>query len=157
MCVVIGPCLSLRLTITTISMCGTGAWGQRGRRTCFPALTGALDGGRGVSPCHLSILRNPTVALLCCLFKPMSHVEFKKWPCRLSLYVLKPCRISMRPVSRVEFKNWPCSPFDFRGQWPSYRHPLPTPHLMWPQTDFTNTGSSEAIQSERKLAACIHV
>ena len=36
---------------------------------------GALDGG---SPCRLSILRITNVACLCCLFMPMSHVEFKK-------------------------------------------------------------------------------
>ena len=33
-------------------------------------------------------LRNASVACLCHLFIPMSHVEFKKWPCRMSLYCL---------------------------------------------------------------------
>ena len=36
------------------------------------------------SPCRVSILRNADVACLCRLFIPMSHVEFKKWPCRMS-------------------------------------------------------------------------
>ena len=40
---------------------------------------GALDGG---SPCRVSILRNANVE--CRLFIPMSHVEFKKLPCRMS-------------------------------------------------------------------------
>ena len=43
---------------------------------------GALDGG---SPCCLSILRNANVACLCRLFMPMSHVEFKKRLCPMSL------------------------------------------------------------------------
>ena len=33
-------------------------------------------------------LRNASVACLCHLFIPMSHVEFKKWPCRMTLYCL---------------------------------------------------------------------
>ena len=48
----------------------------------------------------------------------MSPVDFKKWPCRMSLYFLKPCRMSLGPLSHVEFKKQPCCPVDFRGQGP---------------------------------------
>ena len=61
------------------------------------------------------ILRNANVACLCRLFKPMSHVEFKKQPCRMSLYCLKPCRMSMSSMSHVEFQKWQCRHVEFRG------------------------------------------
>ena len=47
---------------------------------------------------------------------PMSHVEFKKHPCHMSLYCLKPCRMSIGPISHVEFKKWPCCLVEFKGQ-----------------------------------------
>ena len=78
-------------------------------------MVGALDGG---PPCRLSILRNANVACLCRLFMPMSHVEFKKFPCHMSLYCLKPCRMSIGSMSHVEFKKWPCHPVEFKGQGP---------------------------------------
>ena len=53
-----------------VCVCGGGSSG------------GALDGG---SPCRLSILRNANVACLCRLFMSMSHVEFKKRLCHMSL------------------------------------------------------------------------
>ena len=42
---------------------------------------GALDGG---PQCRMSILGNGNVACPCCLFSPMSHVEFKRL-CHMSL------------------------------------------------------------------------
>ena len=48
----------------------------------------ALDG----SWCHMSILRNDNVACLCHLIFPLSPVEFKKWPCPMSLSFGAPCR-----------------------------------------------------------------
>ena len=82
---------------------------------CTLRKRGAIDGG---SPCRLSILRDANVACLCRLFMPMSHVEFKKYPCHMSLYFLKPCRMSIGPMSLVEFKKWPRSPVKFKGQGP---------------------------------------
>ena len=38
----------------------------------------------------------------------LSHVKFKKWPCRMSV----------GSMSHVEFKKWPCCPVDFRGLGP---------------------------------------
>ena len=76
---------------------------------------GPLIGG---SPCRLSILRNANVACLCRLFMPMSHAEFKKYPCHMSLYLLKPCRMSIGSMSNAEFKKWPCRPVEFNGQGP---------------------------------------
>ena len=43
---------------------------------------GPLTGG---PECRMSILRNSNVACLCRLFMAMSHVEFKKYQCRMSL------------------------------------------------------------------------
>ena len=62
--------------------------GQKGRDR-------ALDGR---SPCHLSILRSANVACLCHLFVPMSHVEFQK----------KPCYMSIISMSHVKFKKFNC-------------------------------------------------
>ena len=56
--------------------------------------------------------------ILCHLFSPMSHVEFKKELCPMSLYFLPSCRMSLGLMSHVEFKNSPCSPVNFRGQGP---------------------------------------
>ena len=49
----------------------------------------------------------------------MSHVEFKKKPCHMSLFFGKPCRMSLSPMSHGEFKKWPCRPVEFRGRGPS--------------------------------------
>ena len=38
----------------------------------------------------------------------LSHVKFKKWPCRMSI----------SSMSHVKFKKWPCRPVKFRGQGP---------------------------------------
>ena len=76
-------------------------------------ICGALDRG---SPCRLSFLRNANVACLCHLFMPMSHVEFKKSPCLMSL--AKPCCILIGPMSHVKFEKRMCHPVDFRGQGP---------------------------------------
>ena len=48
---------------------------------------GALYAYMGVSPCRMSILRHGNVACrpTCRFFLPMYPVEFKKWPCLLSL------------------------------------------------------------------------
>ena len=59
----------------------------------------------GGSPCRVLILINAYVARLCHLFMPMSHVEFKKWPCRMSI----------SSTSHVEFKKWPCQSVNFSG------------------------------------------
>ena len=68
----------------------------------------------------------------------MSHVDFKKWQCRMSLSHIFPnvtCqiqekavshvaimfslgRMSLSQMSNVEFKKWPCRPVEFRGQRP---------------------------------------
>ena len=89
------------------------------RRVC---ILGAIDRG---SPCCLSILRNANVT--CLLVMPMSamsHFEFKKWPCRMSLYFWKPCRMSISSMSYVEFKKWLCRPVDSRVK----GHILACPH-----------------------------
>ena len=72
---------------------------------------------------------------------PMSHVEFKKWLCPLSLFLRCPCRfqnglmshvefkeglchvdsiflMSIGPMSHVEFKKQSCRPVEFKGQGP---------------------------------------
>ena len=69
---------------------------------------------------------------------PMSHVDFKKWQCHMSLSLIfpnvtcriyekamshvtvisSPCRMSLSPMSHVEFKKVPCRAVDFRGQGP---------------------------------------
>ena len=51
---------------------------------------------------------------------PMSHVEFKKYPCHMSLYSLKACRMSIGSMSHVEFKKLPCRPVECKGQGPSW-------------------------------------
>ena len=51
-----------------------------------------VDGGGGV-PCRMSILKYANVACLCRLFIPVSHVEFKKSLCRMTLSPMSPCRI----------------------------------------------------------------
>ena len=71
---------------------------------------------KGSPQCRLSILRNGNVACHCHLFSPMSHFEFQKRLCPVSLYFLLPCRISLGPMSHVEFKKCLCHPVDFRGQ-----------------------------------------
>ena len=68
----------------------------------------------------------------------MSHVDFKKLQCRISLslifpnvtcqiyekatshviIIVSPCRMSIIPMLHVEFKKWPCRPVNFRGQVP---------------------------------------
>ena len=68
--------------------------------------------------CHMSILRNGNVACLCCLFSPMSHFEFKKGLCPMSLYFVPPCRISLSLMLHFELKNCPCRPVDLRGRGP---------------------------------------
>ena len=37
----------------------------------------------------------------------------------MSLSFLKPCRMSVSSMSHVEFKKWPCRPVEFRGLGPS--------------------------------------
>ena len=49
----------------------------------------------GRSPCRTLILLNGNVTCLCRLFTPMSFVEFKKLPCRMSLSLLIPCPMSL--------------------------------------------------------------
>ena len=62
---------------------------------------GALDGG---PKCRMSILRNCNVACPCRLFFPMSHVEFKKRLCHMSL--LSPiCRMSSLRNTHVAFRG----------------------------------------------------
>ena len=36
----------------------------------------------------------------------------------MSLLFLKPCRMSIGSMSHVEFKKWPCRPVEFKGQGP---------------------------------------
>ena len=88
----------------------------------------ALDGG---FPCRLSILRNANVTCLCHLFMPMSHVELKKYPCHMSLYFLKPCRVSNGSMSHVEFKKWPCRPVEFN---PIDPNPAVNARVVLPQS-----------------------
>ena len=48
-------------------------------------LMGPLTGGGGVHMSRVDFFkRNAYVACLCRLCMPMSDVEFKKWPCRIS-------------------------------------------------------------------------
>ena len=77
----------------------------------------------GGPQCHMSILRNGNVACLCRLFSPMSHVEFEKRLCPMSLHFYPSCRMSLSLMSYVEFKICPCHPVDFRGQGP-YGKPI---------------------------------
>ena len=71
---------------------------------------------------------------------PVSHVEFKKWSCRMSLnYLFKshvaskmlscrmsnlicrvtiPLAVSIGLMSHVDLKKWPCRRVKFRGQGP---------------------------------------
>ena len=58
---------------------------------------GALNGGS-----WSRVSRNGNVACLCRLKFPMSLVEFKKWPCPMSLWLSCPCR--------VKFKKPQCRP-----------------------------------------------
>ena len=51
-----------------------------------------------------------SVALL-----PMSHVEFNKWRCHMSLYFCKPCRMSLSLMSHVEFQEMAVLPCRFSG------------------------------------------
>ena len=68
----------------------------------------------------------------------MSHVNFKKWQCHVSLSLIVPsvpyveckkmslyfdpsCRMSLSPMLHVEFKKSSCRPVDFRGQRPCSR------------------------------------
>ena len=39
---------------------------------------------------------------------PMSPVDFKKWPCPLSLFLRFPCPFFNGPISPVDFKKWGC-------------------------------------------------
>ena len=71
----------------------------------------------------MSILRNGNVACPCCLFSPMSHVEFKKRVCHMSLSFLDYVAC-LSPMSHVGFKKWPCHSVDFRGQGPYDREIL---------------------------------
>ena len=48
----------------------------------------------------------------------MSPVDFKKYPCRMSLYFVKPCRMSIGSMSHVKFKKLPYCPIEFKGQGP---------------------------------------
>ena len=72
----------------------------------------------GGPQCRVSILRNSNVACLCLLFSPMSRVEFKERLCPMSLKFHTPCRMSLSHMSHVEFKKSPCRHVDFRGQGP---------------------------------------
>ena len=39
----------------------------------------------------------------------MSHVEFEKWQCPLSLFLQYPCRLEDSVMSHVEYKELPMS------------------------------------------------
>ena len=58
----------------------------------------------GAPQCRMPILRNVNVTCPYRLFSPMSHVEEKY----KSHVILSPCRLSLSPMSHVEFKKWPC-------------------------------------------------
>ena len=73
----------------------------------------------GGPQCCMSVLRNGNVACPCRLLSPMSHVEFKKRRCPMSLKSLAPVARHYRPyMSHVEFLKCPCRPVDFRGLGP---------------------------------------
>ena len=72
--------------------------------------------GGGGSPCHIAILINGNVAGLRRLFFPISQVEFKKRLCPMSLYFYTSYLMSPSLMSHVEFKKKPCRPVDFRGK-----------------------------------------
>ena len=55
-------------------------------------------------------------------FPPVSHVESKKRQCHMSTRIFSPCCMSLSPMSHVEYKKWPCRPVDFRGQGPYFSH-----------------------------------
>ena len=72
--------------------------------------------------CRMSVLRNGNTACHCRLFYLMSHVEFKNriYMSHVTI-IFSPCRMSLSPMSHVEFKKCPCRPVDFRDQWPLSR------------------------------------
>ena len=82
------------------------------------ALGGDGGGGGGSPMSHVNFKKwQCRMSLL--LFSPMSHVEFKKGLCHMSLYFVPPCRMSLSPgMSRDELKNCPCRPVDLRGRGP---------------------------------------
>ena len=93
-------------------MCdGCGFQGGRG----WVTIEGPLTRGPDVA-CRF--FKNANVECLCRLFSTMSHVEFKKQPCLMSLSFLTPCRMSLSLMSHVEFKKSPCRPVELRGLGP---------------------------------------
>ena len=56
-------------------------------------------------PCRLSILRNANVACLCRLFFTMSHVEFMKGLCHMSLACYPMSHFTRAHVAMSNFKN----------------------------------------------------
>ena len=75
----------------------------------IPMEDGALDGG---PQCRMSILRNANVACHCRLFSPMSHVEFKKMLCPVSLYFTPMSHVT-RPNAACQIKEMLMSPCRF--------------------------------------------
>ena len=52
-----------------------------------------MESGGMAGSCRESILRNHNVACIYHLFMLMSHAEFKKGPCRMSLNFSIPCHM----------------------------------------------------------------
>ena len=68
--------------------------------------------GTGGLQHHMSILRNGIIACLCRSSSSMSHDEFKKRLCPLSIHFYPSCRMSLSPMSHVDFKNCSCRPVE---------------------------------------------
>ena len=66
------------------------------------------------------LMHSPIIFLMS--LRPMSHVEFKKWPMSHVTYMaMSHVDFKKWPCHRVGFKIWPCRHVEFRGLGPSYR------------------------------------
>ena len=79
----------------------------------------------------LVFLRNANVACLCRLLMPMSHIDFKKCKCFMSLSISVPCRMSLSLISHVDFKKGPCCLVQLRGRGPFISDDIPSKQLSY--------------------------
>ena len=89
-----------------------------------PPFLGPLMGG---PQCRMSIFRKLNVSCLCLLL-PQCHLSNKYEKRGMShVYFYPPCCMSLSPMSHVEFKKCPCRALVFRGQGPHLFKSLPAP------------------------------
>ena len=94
-------------------------------------------------------LRNVNVACRCRLFMPMSHVDFEKWSCPLSLSFLTSCRMSLGSMSPVEFKKCPIRRVVMRS---TPFSSVPELGLCTLQVAALCKGSNEPSQTDNRMA-----